>query len=289
MADFAGYVAVDWSAASAPTRGADSIWIAAYRRRGRRLRRVALENSPTRQAATVRLEAILAALAEEGRVLCGFDFPFGYPAGTARRLGGRDWRAIWRRLARDIVDADDNANNRFDVAERLNVELSGEAFPFWGHVREERRRFLVRRGRRPHESGDLAERRLADAAARTAQPVWKLAGIGAAGSQALLGIPRVLALRRALGGRAAIWPFETGLADAPARRVILAEAYPSLVPIVPLAGRPKDAAQVVALARHFATLDAGGRLAACFAGPRDATAAARRAIVREEAWILGLG
>jgi precorrin-8X/cobalt-precorrin-8 methylmutase len=289
MAGFTGYVAVDWSAAGAPKTGADSIWLAAYARRRGRLVRVALDNPPTRGAATALLATLLATLAGEGRVLCGFDFPFGHPAGTARRLGGRDWRAIWRRLARDIVDGDDNANNRFDVAERLNAELSGEAFPFWGNVREERRAHLVRRRRRPHGAGDLAERRLADARARTAQPVWKLAGVGAAGSQALLGIPRVLALRRALGSRAAIWPFETGLADAPARRVILAEAYPALVAPARLTGGPKDAAQVVALARHFARLDAAGRLAALFAGPRDATAAQRRAIVREEAWILGLG
>ena len=56
------------------------------------------------------------------RLLIGFDFPFGYPAGTAARLGlrGLAWRNLWQTLEDRIADGKDNRNNRFDVAESLN-------------------------------------------------------------------------------------------------------------------------------------------------------------------------
>ena len=92
MPAFNAYVMVDWSAASTPRLGRDSIWIAtaersSARRAGKAARRTALVNLRTRAEAAGWLEARLAALANKGRVLAGFDFPFGYPAGTAARLG----------------------------------------------------------------------------------------------------------------------------------------------------------------------------------------------------------
>ena len=296
MTQFSAYVMVDWSAASTPKLGRDSIWIAtaSWRKagRGHTLKRDDLVNLPTRDAACGWLEARLAALAAKGRVLAGFDFPFGYPRGTARRLGlkGAAWRALWSGLAGAIVDAPDNANNRFDVAEAWNRRLTGEAFPFWGNVREEVRAHLVRRGCRAHGPGDLALRRLADARVPGTHPVWQLAGNGSVGSQALLGIPCVRRLRRSpsLGKITAIWPFETGLADDAEKRVVLAEAYPSLVRAKRLAHLPKDAGQVAAMVAFFAAADRAGTLPELFAGDPDLAPAERAAIVAEEAWILGV-
>ena len=299
---FNSYVMVDWSAASAPRLGRDSIWIAtaergAERRRGKGARtagaaRTDLVNLRTRAEAGAWLEARLAALAKEGRVLAGLDFPFGYPAGTASRLGlnGTAWRSLWTALADAIADAADNANNRFDVAEGWNRRLCGEAFPFWGNVREETRQHLLRRGCRQHGPGDLPRRRLADARVPGAHPVWQLAGNGSVGSQALLGIPRVWQIRHspALEMLSAIWPFETGLADDAGKRVILAEAYPSLVKAKRLAHLPKDAGQVAAMVEAFARADAAGTLPAWFAGDPDLGAAERSAVEQEEAWIFGL-
>lgn len=291
---FRSYVMVDWSAASSPRVGRDSIWIAVAERAlgGRAARRTDLVNLRTRSEAAAWLEARLAALAKKGRVLAGFDFPFGYPAGTAARLGLDciAWRSLWTELAAKIRDGADNANNRFDLAEDWNRRICGEAFPFWGNVREEPRAHLLRRGCRAHGPGDLARRRLADARVPGAHPVWQLAGNGSVGSQALLGIPRVWQLRHApaLEKIAAIWPFETGLADEASKRLILAESYPSLVKAKRFAHLPKDAGQVVAMVEAFARADAAGELADWFRGDPEMRATERAAVEREEAWILGL-
>lgn len=289
---FDAYVMVDWSAAGVPRRGRDSIWYAVLRHDTAGLRLEALENPPTRDQATRELCARLAGLLDVGeRVLAGFDFPLGFPCGTAARLGfrGLAWRHMWQALSDGLEDAPDNRNNRFDLAESLNERLSGEAFPFWGNVREESRRHLLRRGRRPHGADDLGERRLCDLRLRSTQPVWKLAGAGAAGSQALTGIPRVWQMRRdpRLALATHIWPFETGLRFDSRPRLLLAEIYPSQVAVAAAPGRPKDAAQVVAIARHFAALDAAGKLEELFGGGAALGAAKRRCIEQEEGWILG--
>jgi hypothetical protein len=289
---FDAYVMVDWSAAGRPRRGRDSIWYAVLDHDGPGPRLAALENPPTRHQATEELAARLTDLLDAGRrVLAGFDFPFGFPAGTAARLGfdGLPWRHVWQALSDGLEDAPDNRNNRFDLAERLNERLTGEAFPFWGNVREEQRLCLLRRGRRPHGAADLRERRRCDLCLPTTQPVWKLAGAGAAGSQALTGIPRVWQIRRdpRLAMTAHIWPFETGLRFDARPRLVLAEVYPSLVPAPVLPGKPKDAAQVAAIARHFAALDDAGNLERMFACGGALSGGERRCIEREEGWILG--
>jgi hypothetical protein len=292
---FQSYIAVDWSAAARPTRGRDSIWIAAVARDARgRPRRTHLENPSTRQAATERLVELAAARLDRGhRVLIGFDFPFGYPAGTAAALGlagGLEWRKLWARIDALLQDAPDNANNRFEVGAALNQALTGEAFPFWAHDGARDRPLLARRGRRPHGPDDLAERRLVERRAPRTQPVWKLAGAGAVGSQALTGIPRVWRIRTdpALAFACQVWPFETGLTEAPAGDLILAELYPSLVAPDAIEGLPKDAGQVSAVAKALARLDAAGRLGPLFAGDPTLDAAERATVEREEAWILGV-
>lgn len=290
---FDAYVMVDWSAASTPKQGKDSIWIGAFARRGATLAPLVLENPSTRQAATDRLCDLFAALVGRGqRVLAGFDFPFGYPAGTSDRLGirGLKWRHLWSLLSDLIEDGEDNSSNRFDVGARLNQMMYGEAFPFWGDGSRTDRPFLKKRGRRPHGPGDVPERRLCERRMPRTQPTWKLAYTGAVGSQALTGIPRVWRIRRdpRLAMDTHIWPFETGLGVDDRVALVLAEVYPSLVEPVDLAGHPKDAGQVVAIARHFAALDEKNALAPLFAGDPALSEAERNAVVSEEAWILGV-
>ncbi len=283
---------VDWSAAASPTKGKDSIWWALLRRQDDEVRLVRRENPTTREKATKDLAEILAILADEGeRVLVGFDFPFGYPTGTASRLSmpGLPWRHMWQELADLLNDQPDNGNNRIDVAESLNERLSGEPFPFWGNVREESRPYLVRRGRRAHCAKDLTEWRLCDKRARTTSSVWQLAGAGSVGSQVVTGIPRVLQLRTdpQLAMISHIWPFETGLRYDPRPQIIFAEVYPSLVDPEPEADMVKDARQVRTIAAHFATLDDAGDLAVLFEGDSTLTAEEREIVENEEAWILG--
>jgi precorrin-8X/cobalt-precorrin-8 methylmutase len=291
---FGSYVMVDWSAAAVPRRGKDSIWIGHLRRERTTLRQEPPINVATRLEARDRLLALLAGNLAAGRsTLVGFDFPFGYPHGFAERLGlsGPPWRAIWQLLADRIADGPSNANNRFEVAAALNRALCGGPAPFWGCPAAAAGRFLHRKHHRRHEALGLPEKRLADASLKGPQPVWKLAGAGAAGSQALTGIPVVHWLRNhpRLRHMSTVWPFETGLSPLPDRaRILFAEIYPSLVPAVPRRAEVKDSAQVRAIAAHFAALDEGGRLASLFTGSPALAAEERRRVEAEEGWILGV-
>ena len=198
-----------------------------------------------------------------------------------------------------VEDYDDNTNNRFDVAKELNRQLTDEAFPFWGHSGHDEDAYLRRGGCRRHGPNDLAKYRLVEQRLRTRpgakpQPVWKLYYPGSVGSQALLGIPRVNALRHhpSLAANSTIWPFENGLrvpkTEATLEHyVVHAEIYPSLVPHFEITHKPKDAGQVAAIGCHFARLDAKGSLKRLFTPP-DLTLAERARVEREEAWILGV-
>ena len=298
MTLFDAYLMVDWSAAARPKEREGSIWIALVVRtpRGPRLR--VLENPPTRQQAHRRLGDLLADLLAEGRrVLAGFDFPFGYPEGTACALGLKDppWRALWKHLATEVADGADNANNRFEVANQMNMRMPGTKGPFWGHPPGHGPfRHLGPKRPQAHEAWP-AEKRACERRVPTAQPVWKLFGRGSVGGQALTGIPVLDSLRhdRRLVESCRVWPFETGLrplaGDDTGRRVVLAEIYPSLVRPDPARGGVKDALQVQAIAGHLARLDEDGALAALFAGAPELGDGERRHVEQEEGWILGVG
>ena len=284
MADFHRYVMVDWSAAATPTTGRDSIWLGIAAPGAVTV----VENIPTRQAAVARLKEIgRTALAAGERLLIGFDFPFGYPAGVARKItGAPSALALWRWIAERLQDGPENANNRFAVAAEINRLYPGTG-PFWGRPASvEEPDIPVKASQRTGEHPP--ERRLADQRAKGAKTVWQLAYAGSVGSQVLTGLPALLTLRddSMIGAHTRIWPFETGLA-APDAPITLAEIYPSL--IVPDPSEPvKDAGQVRATANWLARLDRDGALSRLFAGPAAATTAEQATVAREEAWILGL-
>jgi precorrin-8X/cobalt-precorrin-8 methylmutase len=291
---FDGYVVVDWSAATTPRIGVDSIWIAFVARAsdGPALR--LLVNPPTRREAERILGDLLAEEARAGRsVLAGFDFPFAYSAGFAARLGlaGPPWRAVWNLLSSLLVEGERNANNRFAVAAELNRRISGAAFPFWGCPASCVAPTLAMICHREWDRRGLAEKRLTELRVSGPQPAWKLAGTGSAGSQGLTGMPVVARLRDdpRLAGRSRVWPFETGLhAPSPPAGIVFAEVYPSLVEIAPRPGEPKDSAQVRALAEWFAAEDTAGRLAALLEGDPALSAAERAIVEAEEGWVLGV-
>jgi precorrin-8X/cobalt-precorrin-8 methylmutase len=285
---FDTFVMVDWSAASVPRTGRDSIWICWHAPAGERL-----VNPATRNGAKAMLtEWLSAALANRERVLMGFDFPFGYPVGFADRLGlsGLPWRAVWDEIGRLVNDAADNSNNRFDVAAVLNERISGGRFPFWGCPAYPMRTCLGPKHHRSHEQHGLAERRLIDEYMVGAQPCWKLLGAGSVGGQVLTGIPVVRALRDdpRWSHEVRIWPFETGLGTRPEGNVVLAEVYPSLWSVPATANEPRDAAQVRTVARYFAERNRAGDLGALFAGDPELTREQRACVETEEAWTLGV-
>jgi hypothetical protein len=292
--EFDAYLMVDWSASSRPVTGGDSVWYCLVVRTGDKHSVVALENPATRHRAAAEINDILRGLARrEQMALVGFDFPYGYPAGFAATLGLTDtprWLGVRREIASRIVDRDDNSNNRFEVAGDLNRRISGGCYPFWGCPQ---RRESTTMSRTKGGPGHLAEKRLTDIG--NMQPIWKLFGNGSVGSQALLGIPHLTALRndRVLSPASRVWPFETGfgaLPSGPKRDYLIvhAEIYPSLLPIQPAAGEVKDAVQVRTMAAHFAALDDARQLSTLFAGPAYLTPEDGERVEQEEGWTLGV-
>ncbi len=270
---FDGYMAVDWSANGVPKRGADSIWIACTGWGGADV----LENPATRAEAVVRIEEILRAAEAAGlRLLCGFDFPFGYPEGTAKALTGGGWQALWALIAARIADGPDNTNNRFDVGAELNALFPGDG-PFWGNGLKREVAGLPRK--KPLGWGEALppNHRFAEHRVKTAQEVWKLSGAGSVGGQALMGIAALERLRHRVPVE--IWPFET---LGKGQRHVLAEIYPSLVEPDP-SQEVKDAGQVLAVVTAFELLDRADALAQHLAAPHEMPVAVRR----EEACILG--
>ena len=297
---FHTHIIVDWSARSSPSpkrRTKDAIWWAVARIYGGEIVVASPEYARTRHEALDRLVGLIAGELDAGRrVLVGFDFPFGYPAGVAERLTGTaSAPALWDWLAERIEDAADNANNRYDVAAAINEKYRGVVGPCWGRPANWNYPTIPpKKSQRTCQEPHPPERRIADHHARGAKTVWQLAYAGSVGSQMLLGLPALkrLVTDPRLAGHAAIWPFETGLRapDAPA---VIAEVYPSLLrgDVRARQGDNEilDRAQVRVNAEAFARLDARGGLALLFAGAPHLTPAERRIVEREEAWILGLG
>jgi len=292
---FNAYVAVRWSAASKPTTGADSVWIGVVKRDLRFRLAFEAHNAATRAAGEKLLGAILAERAKRReRTLVCFDFPLGLPRGVAGALklpAGAAWRAVWDQLARMVKDKADNTNNRFGVGSEINRRLTGGPFPFWGCPPRDTLTTLQPKRGREHATGDLPEFRHVEAAAAGANSIWKLYYSGAVGGLAILGIPMVRRLKLVHGEAMAVWPFETGFralgeADLAGVDIVAAEVSAARIKAQPLPGEAKDAAQVRAVAEHFARLDEAGRLGAQFASPKGASTEAIADAQNEEGWIL---
>jgi precorrin-8X/cobalt-precorrin-8 methylmutase len=317
---FDAYVVVDWSANTTPKAGKDSIWIAEAVRAGRRLTMREPANPRTRDAAHAHLSKSLAQhVAARRRVLIGFDFAYTFPRGFADALAldrsetravvdddardGTDarWRRVWRALSDTIHDDATNANNRFAVAAALNRRLGRAPGPFWNCPRAAACRTLaITKGAFPYVTRGkraLAEYRMVDLALRRSgrivQSVWKLFTTGSVGSQTLLGIPRVQALRDepTLAPVSRVWPLETGFTSTPSPAtgafVLHAEMWPGIVAPIHDDALVRDARQVMTLAQHFADLDDTGKLAPLFERPASLTDDEIAICYDEEGWTLG--
>ncbi|HEY7347501.1 MAG TPA: hypothetical protein VH599_04225 [Ktedonobacterales bacterium] len=304
------YLAVDWSARSAPSPAAptrDALWV------GERFApNQAAETScseiywRTRHACIDYLRTrLLQHMGAGRRVLLGFDFPLGYPAGYSAALGlsgdSPPWRKLWEELQRLMVDDATNANNRFQVAAALNARCDGPVpGPLWGCPSGMRLSALAPTSPSypyPVRAGLSLDRlRLTEYKTRGIQPTWKLYGVGSVGGQALVGIPAISRLRSdpALESVSHIWPLETGFTPAPTSdrgpAIIFAEIWPGLVPD-PLDPHIaiRDQAQVRAAVRWLAHLDTTNQLGVLFAKPAYLSSEALARCVTEEGWILGSG
>jgi hypothetical protein len=272
-------IVVDWSAANLPTsltNRANAVWIGCHDAEGG-----AEWHHRTRATAAAQLLTLIDTARTQGlRLLVGFDFAMGYPAGLAARLTGEvRAEAVWAWLDSAITDGPDNRNNRFEVAARINAGFPEGPGPFWSHPTGQHHPGLpYRRVGIDYAALGLSETRVAEAAARGAKSPWMLFNPGSVGSQSLLGLPLIHRLSQMPG--VTVWPFA-----APAGPVVLAEVYPSLLagPVAILAnaeGLPADQAQVRLLAASLFRLSQADRLAPLFDAPPAA---------QEEGWILGAG
>ncbi|HEX6859135.1 MAG TPA: cobalamin biosynthesis protein CbiG [Caulobacteraceae bacterium] len=294
---FSAYVMIDWSAAASPKTGKDSIWIGVIKRDIRFRPSFEAFNPPTRTAAMAQLDAILADLKRRNeRALIGFDFALGYPAGTAAKLKVGDWAGLWKFLSQNVVDKPTNVNNRFQVAAKMNRLMTDEARPFWGAPAKDSQRWLS--STKPEHGADLpalfrhCEKATQGKGKAGAKTVWQIFGNGTVGSQAIVGIPQVRALREKLGERGRVWPFETGWKalgpeDLKGLDAVIAEIYPALGDMKADPGEVPDRAQVRAQCEFFARLDEAGKLGDLFAPPKDAAPDLVETVEREEGWILG--
>lgn len=296
---FDAYIIVDWSAASKPAQGANSVWIGALARDARLKFQFQSANPSTRKSARELIQGLAERFVRRGdKVLIGFDFSLGYPAGTAALAGlAQDrpaWQAMHEYLASKIKEKADNSNTRFAVAASLNYAMTKGPLPFWGAPARDRLTTLAAT-KGNFDDIALEEYRSVERFVRAnykAKPKsgWQLYGAGSVGSQSLLGIPAVYGLRQSLPN-SQIWPFETGFAPLDAEAldgtdIVFAEVYPSLIEAKPRAGEVLDQAQVEALARHYYNLDEAGRLGSLFGPPEGLSGEEIAQIAVEEGWIL---
>lgn len=264
--NFDTVIMVDWSGGNdrGPRPAKDAIW-ACVARQGRAEEPQYLRN---RQVAEDWIDDQLEDERAAGRrVLLGFDFPFGYPAGFAKALTGEASPfALWEWFTTRIEDTP-QANNRFDVAGDINRTFGGHG-PFWANGLSRDVEGLPRTKR--SYRNPFPDRRKAEEAAKGAFTCWQMAGAGAVGSQVFMGLPVLSRLRQMFN--ASVWPFEPLTSD-----VAIVEIWPSLTLGAAPEGRIKDAWQVETVARSFSALDPVvlGRMLAVEAP--------------EEGWILGLG
>lgn len=297
---FDSYVMVDWSAASKPATGADSIWIGAMTPDSRLKLAFKATNPPTRAKAIEELSELLARCLKRGdRVLVGVDFPLGFPAGTseALKLKGEPWRAIRDFLLKEMKDKPDNSNNRFALAARMNRLISEGPFPFWGCSKKDELTTLSVKKTREHGPKDIGEFRIVETVAMDAkkarpQPVWKIAYAGAIGGQTMTGIPAIERLRENFPSLK-VWPFDLPLAKLDAgglgdTRVVVAEVLTTLSSTNQQASEIRDEAQVRTLCEALADRDANGKLGALFASEAKLTDPQKGAVTSEEGWILGI-
>lgn len=249
MTAFDTFVVVDWS--SGNDTGAkprkDAIW-AAGMRAGAPIDAVYLRN---RDVAFDWLTDLIETELDAGRrLMLGFDFPFGYPTGFARRVLGRDDPlALWDFFAGALVDTP-TQNNRFALASDLNARFPGIG-PFWFNAGKEDHPHLPRLKSERTDDHGLPERRRCENTAKGTFTCWQMGGAGAVGGQVMSGLATLSRLRARFPGKIAAWPFEP--LSAP---VALVEVWPSLIagPVRAAQDPIKDRAQVTLLARALAAL-----------------------------------
>jgi len=303
------YIAVDWSARNTPSPNKpskDSIWVGEKHSKHNTQKETYFR---TRSECIKYLETLLQnAIYHKKRVLVGYDFDFGFPAGFATSLSLQGnyppWKLLWDYLTHIVHDNEQNNNNRFEVAAHLNSLCINDSYkevgPLWGcptnqsfqplHPKSPLYPFKTKSGH------VLRKSRWTELRESKTQPVWKLIGTASVGGQTLIGIPMLNKLRNTfeLEPYSKIWPFETGFnpesRDVGTPFILHVEIWPgilstrldSLIEI-------RDQAQVRATVGWIAECDRNGTLSELLGLPQDLEIEQQKDCIDEEGWVLGSG
>ncbi len=219
------------------------------------------------------------------------------PAAGRRRHWSRRAVAEWlaRTLAADtptVVGIDHGLSFPQAWFERHGLSPDWEAFlvdfqAHWPCDLEGVRVEDIRRGRLGHaaaRSGDSRWRRLAERRSGAAKSVFHFDVQGSVAKSTHAGLPWVLQLRRRLGTRLHVWPFDGW--QPPSVGAVLAEAYPRLYSDdYPPRGRTPDQQDAYSIAAWLRDRDGDGTLGALFC---PALAPEMLRLAGTEGWVLGV-
>jgi molybdopterin molybdotransferase len=267
LSAFDTFVMVDWSGGNdrGLTPKKDAIW-AAVHRSGVPEAPVYLRNRAVAEDWLVDL--LTSERAAGRRLLAGFDFPFGYPAGFAKALtGSSDPFAVWKWFEARVEDSP-KANNRFALAGQINRQLGVGNGPFWFSPPSMEIDGLPRT--KADYANPFSDSRRAEMQAKGAFTCWQMGGAGAVGGQVFMGLPVLERLRQKFD--VAVWPFQPLTAP-----IAFVEIWPSLTVGPAPDNQIKDAWQVSEMARQLSSL------------APDQLDEMLRVDAPEEGWIFGLG
>jgi precorrin-8X/cobalt-precorrin-8 methylmutase len=261
---------IDWSSASRPVVGKDSIWIVS-----KISGRTCLSNPPTRAQAGKEIDSVIRATNVNHSRLIAIDVSLGLPSPFEEIIGasGTSWRDTWNLVNSKVSDTADNSNNRFLAGSSLNALLGQGPGPFWGHPNGRTYADLhATRPNFPWGNRNIPEFRLCEQLMRSKklaiQSTWKLAYPGSVGGQFLMAVPWITALKER-HPHIKIWPFETGFGTRPKNGDIwVAEIWPSEFPRL-FQHEVKDADQVVSVLSYLSECNSSGVMKALLHGPVD--------------------
>lgn len=253
MTDFARFIGIDYSGAGVPAQELPGVQV--YEASpGQEPREVSPPDGLRRWSRAGLAEWLAATLADGPPALVGIDHALGLPMAYVEAHGlPQDWGAV----------LDDFVAHW--PADRPGVSVES--------LRESNARTGSSRWRR------LAERRT------RAKSVFHFDVPGSVAKSTHAGLPWVRMLRRTLGARLHVWPFDGW--TVPPGRSVLAEVYPALwSPAWPRQDRTQDQHDAYAVAAQLAALQDLGALDRLFHPPLDPETA--RIAEQVEGWILGV-
>lgn len=301
------YIAIDWSSKNVPSPkkpSKDSIWISE-----KVWNNLSKESYfRTRQECKTYLKKVFLEYTKlEYRIFVWFDFAYGYPKGFSKSIGLNKWdiplwKQLWEKIDELITDDENNCNNRFQVAAKLNLLCWGKCIwplrwhPVWAQIQNLNIKSPI--GGYPYEATQnifIEKFRNVDKfeISKGIQPIWKLIGAGSVWGQSLVWIPVLNQLHNDIDLKSftKIWPYETGFTSNPTPEkwpfILHCEIWPWVVwKYIDKSIELKDKAQVKAVVDRLYILDNSEKLWQLFECPDTVSEENKKICIEEEGWII---